>query len=271
MTNSEIEQVGEIHRMPDGAEYRAVIQYDLDGQEPYDDGGWPILRVSAVLYRDYVAEAFNKQAEPYVAKFNELFERIRQLRTWERYAKIFLGANNVHEYGFNRGTDYAYIAFDPTAWRVAMDMDTPEFIEKLGEEKPLSEVIAWIEGDVWGSRVETRYNPDNDKDDEDWETTDDESTWGLYGREWAEKSATESLELAVANHEVVHRYPEHEKLATVQREVDAVLEFLAYGLDKDRDIKESNVYSYWGVDYDIIKQERELMIQRLQEANTKRD
>ncbi len=60
-------------------------------------------------------------------------------------------------------------------------------------------------------------------------------------------------------------YPEHEKLAKVQTEVHAVLEFIHEGLDDTRDISDDLVYSHWGIDYDKIKQEREQMLQAQRE------
>lgn len=52
-------------------------------------------------------------------------------------------------------------------------------------------------------------------------------------------------------------YPEHEKLATVATEVQAVLEFINEGLDRDREpIPDELVYAHWGVDYEKIIEER---------------
>lgn len=258
---SEVEVVG-THRMPDGTEYRVGLRRDDEPQEPYDDGGWPILQVEYKHY-DYVATAFNKQAEPYVDKFNELFERLRELRTWERFAKIFLGSKHVHEYGFNRGTDYSYIAFDTPEWRE--NVGAPE---DLSKEKPLAEIQAWIEGEVYGWIVQTRYNPDEELAPwEDWETQD--SCYGFYGSEWAKEAALEALKEYVAGHKVVHRYTEHEKIDAHDSEIRAILEFLEthtlQGHTAVRGGHQQMVFEHFGIDYSKIEQERELMFKRLQQ------
>lgn len=275
---TELETV-KVHRMDDGTEYRVSIAYDPEPTEPHDDGAWPILRVS---YRhfDYVADAFNKQAEPYVEKFNELFDRLRELRNWERFCKIFLGSSRVEEYGFNRGTDYAYIAFDTPEWREAVGAP-----EDLSDEDPLAEVKAWIEGDVYGIVAHKRYNPDSTlEEDEDWADFEEGYwVWGFYTRKWAEDAARNLLNDCVMGHEVVHRYPEHEKIDPVDKEIRAILEFLE-SLDQDdmclarifddnhsrlQRIPESRhqrvVFEHFGISYNKIEEERELMFQRLQE------
>lgn len=266
-----------VHRMPDGTEYRACLDRDTEPQEPYDDGAWPILRVEYKHY-DYVATAFNKQAVPYVDKFNELFERLRGLRNWERFAKIFLGATAVHEYGFNRGTDYSYIAFDAKEWRESMEMDTPEGIAKFAEEDPLTEIKAWIEGDVWGYIIQSRWNPDEElEDDEDWGDVD--SCWGFYGRKWGEEAADGALTAEINSHEYVHRYPEHEKIDPHQKEINAIMDFL-YAMEDTELVRtrpdgvrvtvtsvnyQVMVFEHFGIDYNEIEKERELMLQRLRE------
>lgn len=64
----------------------------------------------------------------------------------------------------------------------------------------------------------------------------------------------------VLNTATAPSYPEHEKLATVATEVQAVLEFIHEGLDDDRDIDDETVYSHWGIDYEKIIEERKQML-----------
>lgn len=64
----------------------------------------------------------------------------------------------------------------------------------------------------------------------------------------------------VLNTATAPSYPEHEKLATVATEVQAVLEFIHEGLDDDRDISDETVYSHWGIDYEKIVEERKQMV-----------
>lgn len=64
----------------------------------------------------------------------------------------------------------------------------------------------------------------------------------------------------VLNTATAPSWPEHEKLATVATEVQAVLEFIHEGLDDDRDIDDATVYSHWGIDYEKIIEERKQML-----------
>ena len=281
------EYIIDTRRMPDGTEYRSRLLPDTDPGEPEDDGQWPILRVeykSNLAYYGQWATAYNQAATPYVAAFNELLaQRGHSTEVWERYLRIFHGTTQVRWYGLNRATDYNYVAFDTKAWHEQMGF-LPNNVLDLAKERPLAEIAAWIEGDVWGIATETRWNPDQDKDEDDWEPLD--SVWGFYGHKYAEERAKSELDDAVQGHKVVHRYAEHEKLSAHETEVRVILEFLE-GLDADdyvvakifprtefhdphlQRVPESRfqevVYRHFGIDYKTIQQERDLMVQRLQE------
>lgn len=290
------EQVGDIVRMPDGTEYRACIEREPDQDKPYDDGQWPILRVRYRGWDGWQAEAFNSAAEPYVDAFNRLTPLGGyKMEVFERFVRIFHGANYFHEYGPNQETDYTYFAFDPAEWRERVLGPGVD----LSQEKPLAEVIAWVEGDVYCSFTQKRWNPDETLEpDEGWEDMheDDGTTWGLYGRDAAETVAAENLTADIRLHEPVYRYPEHEKIAAHQAEIDAILEFLEAprgpaeimgralaGKDQialcrmnDRlqwwPVGESDhqriVFEHFGIDYAKIQAERELIYQRLTEKET---
>lgn len=278
------------HRMPDGTEYRVSITPDTDTTDgPHDDGQWPIIRWT---YRwAFSVEAYNDAAKPYVEKFREIYSR-HGWEVFERYVRIFHGVTQFHEYGPNQGTDYTYIAFDPKVWRESIGWtDERGGIAAMAEEKPLSEIVAWIEGDVWGWISEKRWNPDGDQeDDEGWEGI--ESVWGYYGKSHATAEAESNLGTLVDNHKVVHRYPEHEKAAAVQSKIDAVMRFLeeveqgagefgyshvlaaAVGSSRynGKHLEEVPphkhqriVFEHFNIDYAKIEAERELMIKRLQE------
>jgi hypothetical protein len=267
-------EVIDTKRMPDGTEYRVLLERDPSPEEPYNDGGWPILRLEYTRYQNrYVATAFNQQATPYVEKFNEFSNRGYDTETFQRYLRIFHDTirpdkkfgETFKEYGPNNGTDYTYIAFAPRQWREAMGVD----IEQCMSEDPLAEVRAWIEGDVWGYALESRYDPD-DKGGE-WLDAND-SCGGFYGRKYAEEEGKTILLGAVENHKVVHRYTESEKLVAVETEVRAILEFLeTHTLQGHTAVKggqQQMVYEHFGIDYTKIQEERELMLKRLQEEET---
>lgn len=280
------ENIIDTRRMPDGTEYRSRLLPEECPEEPYDDGQWPILRIetkSALFFHGYVAVAYNQAAAPYVAAFNALSQKGHDTEVWERYLRIFHGTTQVRWYGLNRATEYNYAAFDTKAWHEQMGF-LPNNVEALAKEHPLAEIAAWIEGDVWGVVTETRWNPDEDKDEDDWEPLG--AVWGFYGRKWAEETARTELDSAVKHHKVVHRYPECEKLVAHETQVRAIFEFLE-GLDAQdllvakifprtefhdphlMRLPESKlqevVYAHFGIDYKTIQQERDLMVKRLQE------
>lgn len=73
--------------------------------------------------------------------------------------------------------------------------------------------------------------------------------------------AIELIDKIVADTAPAPTYPEHEKLAVVATEVQAVLEFISEGLDRDREpIPDELVYAHWGVDYEKIIEERKQML-----------
>jgi hypothetical protein len=185
--------------MPDGTEYRVRLVRDSDPQKPEDDGQWPILRLYYNNRYGWEAEAFNEQAKPYCEAFNRLKEGGYPTQTFERYVRIFHGASRILTYGPNQVTDYTYMAFDPAAWREAVGVT----VEGIKDELPLSEVIAWLEGDVWGWVSEYRDNTSGIADDDDWE--EESSCYGLYGRDYAEEAAQEELSLLVSQHKERNR------------------------------------------------------------------
>jgi hypothetical protein len=184
--------------MPNGTEYRVRLVRDTDAEEPYDDGAWPIMRIEYQGNRGlWYAEEFNKQAESYVDAFGKLGEGGHATERFERYMRVFHGVTRVVTYGPNQVTDYTYIAFDPKAWREEMG------VTDTSQEQPLAEVIAWLEGDVWGWVAEYRDNSSGIADEDDWQ--DDGSCYGFYGREVGEEAAQEQLNLMVATHKAVDR------------------------------------------------------------------
>lgn len=178
--------------------YRVRLEQDQDADQPYDDGAVPILRMDGNPYHGGEVTAFNKQAEPYVEALRRLAERWgagnHGLDTFERYLKIFHGTVKVQQYGQTPYTDYLYIGFDTSAW--AEEVGAPR--EALSGENYLAEVVAWLEGDVYGVIVEKHRKGRTEWDDgdetypEEWVETD-HAVWGHYGREWAEQAAHEAL------------------------------------------------------------------------------
>lgn len=187
--------------------YRVRLQRDESPEQPYDDGATPIFTVEHSRWGGYrLAEAFNKQAEPYLDAVAEILRR-HDMETLERFVKIFYGAARMDSW-YSEGLEGHYVAFDTAAWREKVG--APE--ESLKEEYYLSEVRAWAEGDVWGYIVEKQlrfekrfFDPEDAEvdygyeDGTEWIEVDGESCWGFYGREYAEQSAKEALDNTLEN------------------------------------------------------------------------
>lgn len=185
--------------------YRVRLEIDQDAQEPYDDGAVPTLRIGGDYYGGGDAEAFNKQAEPYVRAFNRFGDvagtNAQQREIFARYVRIFHDAIKVQEYNTGVSREYGYIGFDTAAWRE--EVGAP--VDRLKDEDYLSEVRAWAEGDVYGVIVEKQLHytktyaedPTYSEEDAEWVEVEDGSVWGHYGRSWAEQAAREALTEAI--------------------------------------------------------------------------
>jgi hypothetical protein len=248
--------------MPDGTEYRVRLERDeTDINEPYDEGQWPIIKVWTQGYTTRV-EAVNNAADRFPSKYTGLVlsETSDPEELFARYVRMFHGGTAMFTYGPNQATDSKYIAFDTAVWRETVGI---EDTAALALEKPLSEIQAWIEGDVWGAIVERR-----DKEESaDW--VQEEDVWGFYGREYAESRAKEWLADTVATHKTVYRYPEAEKLAKVGQGVNAILEFLDYMRDEGLrlDATSTNtVHQFYDINTYKLEQERRLMLKRATES-----
>jgi hypothetical protein len=176
--------------------FRVRLEYDDSPEAPYNDGSVPIFQLDSER-SDYIgghsAEAFNRQAEPYLQAFRAFEHTGRQVELFERYIRIFHGAVKVQEWHLGYSREYGYLAFDTAVWRE--EVGAP--IESLQKEDYLSEVRAWAEGDVYGWIVERNatytktYSDGREEDGEEWETVD--SCWGFYGRDYAEEAAKDAL------------------------------------------------------------------------------
>lgn len=173
--------------------YRVRLELDTDPAEPNDiDGMVPVLRVGGGYSTDGPAEAFNRQANGFEDAFNRFGDIARsnahQREIFARYARIFLGTLKVEEWNVGISNEYGYIGFDTAEWRDSMGIvDT----SRLMDEDYLSEVSAWVTGDVYGFIIE-RTDREDPEEDYDWEEV--EACWGLVGRDYAEQTAREELD-----------------------------------------------------------------------------
>lgn len=183
--------------------YRVRLEYDDNGEKPYDDGGVPILSRE---FRGTYFEAVNNQADEYTGLINTLWDNFDE-DIIERFLRIFLGSKSVI---IDSSENCRYIAFDTEAWREKHGL-TDEHMEQHGikpeelAKGTMDEYLAWANGEVYGYIVEKKFNTItryidpatgfevNETDDEEWVEVQDGSCWGHYGRDWAEQAAKEAL------------------------------------------------------------------------------
>lgn len=185
--------------------FRVKLEYDMYPEQPYSEGGWPILRIEYGLYGwraehlvsggvsdENVQDAVSRWGSPSKDEWKYM----------EKYLRGFLGATNVETY---YSGDYWYVAYDPAEWRARaglMDGDVPEDM--------LSEWKAWIEGEVYTIVVEQKTHVYQDQrrhklgsfdavsaEFDEWEEVS--AVGGYYGYEYAVENAREQFADANGN------------------------------------------------------------------------
>lgn len=176
-------------------QYRASIILDDDAQAPDWDGMYPTLQIDG-HYSHSVDALLGDDAEDFAPILSHFYETASQpLEAFERYLRIFHGTTQFAAHNTRLSREYGYVAFDTAKWREKHGVDA----EQVKEENLLADVIAWVDGDVWGVRVEkvvhwyTQDEEIEDQDRSDWEELD--SVWGYYGRDNAEQEARDMLAL----------------------------------------------------------------------------
>jgi len=194
--------------------YRVSLEYDLYPDQPYDDGGWPIVRIGSSRYtwRDSDMEHVdssgrNRRADDSVEK------AIRKWGTpssndWplvEKFLRAYLGVTQVHTY---RSDDYWYVAYDSADWReyagFTDDMRADDGYWPYRGANPLTEWKAWINGEVYFYTVERKVHVYQDQrrhgpgtfetvstEFDEWEHVD--SCGGFYGYDYAREAALEAF------------------------------------------------------------------------------
>lgn len=182
---------------PTNENLRIEVTRDEYPSKPYNDGGFPILRLDHTGYGWRVEQ--DTDLTSYVLPDRLVFGIAALLDVngtdfviVERYLRIFWGATFLSRY--NSGS-YDYLAIDPAHWREHVGI--PEFSIRTLEyaDKPFEEFEAWVEGNVWMAEEQQRVQrevkthtlyPDGTTDDgfrsyEEWEATENGSVGGFYG------------------------------------------------------------------------------------------
>lgn len=196
--------------------YRLVLVRDADAEEPYNDGGTPLLRYSASWtggLRD-VEQVTNITSYRVSNRILEALQEIGEDHEgFERYLRIFHGMRSI-VWLSNRDAAYDYVTFDTQHWRDEMGL-TEEYLSEHPDVEGtgfanLDEYSAWLSGETYGYRIERKQR---------WRQVDEEGeliplldtpekvTWeeedacfGYYGYEVAVDAAREEFDLFLGGH-----------------------------------------------------------------------
>lgn len=172
---------------------RVRLEHDPYPAMPYDDGMAPIIALYRVVTPtvQQLTDLTSYQVPDTILAAAERWQD--QPDVLERYLRIFHGTTVVQWY-----TNAAeYLAFDTKDWRDAMGITD---LARLASEDLFADFRAFCEGDVWSwvleeqvtwERVTSVDDPDLPATRLTWEEVS--SCSGIYGRKYAEESATESL------------------------------------------------------------------------------
>lgn len=189
--------VGTLPELPD---LRARLDRDPHPCEPYYDGGTPILRVDRYGRAEQVAEVTSYVTPVhhddalgyFIGQFGYGHGRGEGCEVWERYMRIFHGADSFVWHEGCGWRDPSYVTFTSTHWREAMGLD-----ETSGVVANMDEWVAYVEGDAYFLTLEERVLSasayDDDPEDEWEEMHDTTSFGGLYGEVSAQAYAADEL------------------------------------------------------------------------------
>jgi hypothetical protein len=184
---------------------RIKVTRDEYAGKPYDDGGFPIVRLAHDNRGWHVDQ--DTDLTSYVLP-DRLVDGIAGLLEThgtdlvivERYLRIFWGATFLSRY--NSGS-YDYLAIDPAHWREHVGVDEEIVAREDYRKHAWTEFEAWVEGNVWiateqryifvrsfhqtwdlaaGHDPDTHESTDDDTtEDYQWVDTENGGVGGFYG------------------------------------------------------------------------------------------
>lgn len=174
---------------------RVRLVPDISPDEPYDDGGSPLIRIDyRSTWDTYRAEQVTgiTSYRAHDALVSAAARWHREPELFERYARIFHGVTKVETW---HSGEAWYLACDPADWRELMGL-TDEYLVAHPDvvTTDMTEWRAYCEGDVWGYVLEERAHWVREGTDEErntWEQVD--SCFGFYGYDYALESAREAM------------------------------------------------------------------------------
>lgn len=186
--------------------FRAVIEVDQYAEAPDFDMGCPVFRINTSRYWSYGVSLDDKpeigdsswmaDGVDIHAALDHFSERGngRPLEMLDRWLRIFHGGSctTIHSTMHQGGDDF--LVYDTRAMRESWGQ-TGETLETSDPESP--EWQAFIDGEVFGIRVEQGRDFDDDGDPQVWDEVDDSACWGYYSEEYARQAALEQLDFEV--------------------------------------------------------------------------
>ena len=196
-------------------DWRLVLIHDPNADMPYDEGSTPLVQFQ-VSWRgmttdiDHVSATANYTLPESILDAFQHFgaDEDEDREKFARYLRIFHGMRSIVWLRNHPMAAYDYVTFDTQEWRDRAGL-TEEYLaahpEVQGEGfANLDEFQAWIEGDVYGYRIERkqRWLPVNDENEVvSFLSTTEMTTWeeedacfGYYGHDVAMDAAAEAFD-----------------------------------------------------------------------------
>lgn len=195
-TYSDDYRTATLERVTDHGVFRAVIERDEYPHAPYFFAGDPILDTheSGVVVYGGEVEAGTSNPVDRIAEAGHYFGGGSDgWGLWERYVRAFHGGTVRWINGGSRGEEGRYAALALPEYRKLHGC--PD--EHLHDPADVSEWTAYIEGDVYGIRVEQACSFDDEDNADDWTEVPETDVWGFYGEAYAMQEAADSLEVVV--------------------------------------------------------------------------
>lgn len=186
---------------------RVYLQPDMDADQPYDAGSPPILRIESgygYLRVEHIDSGdrphdHDDAIESAVTHWAATPSR-DEWRLFEKYLRAYFGTTKIDTY---YSGEYWYVAYDTNQWirSIGFDDKVAPRADYSGKNNYnfLTEIEAWVNGEVYGYVVERKVSGhkvyDDERDDENfeqWEHID--SCFGFYGYEYAKEEALAAFE-----------------------------------------------------------------------------
>lgn len=195
-------------------DWRLVLIHDPGAEKPYNEGSTPLVQFQ-VSWRgpltdiDQVSGTTDYVLPESILDAFQHFgcEEDADREKFERYLRIFHGMRSIVWLRNNPVAAYDYVTFDTQDWRDKAGL-TDEYLAQHPDVEGdgfanLDEFQAWLEGDVYGYRIERkqRWLPVNDENEiVSFLSTTEMTTWeeedacfGFYGHDVALDAAGEAF------------------------------------------------------------------------------